>query len=207
MSTEDLDDLRAKKLRREISLLGVQYAAEKAEFDRIQFSPIVAHSYHYYSDFSYSSVAACLDELSRWHREDPTCDIEIIFTSPGGSVLDGLALYDYIRFLSGEGHHITTRVLGMALSMGGILLQAGDLRVASPRSYMMIHELQGQAGGSTSSIADAKKLMDRLSGDALEILAEKSEFTTDEIKEKWERRDWWLNADEMLEAGFVDEIQ
>ena len=82
------------------------------------------HLYRFSKEVSYQSVQACMNKLTQWHRKDPKCPIEIVFSSPGGSIIDGFELFDFIQYLRGKGHTITTGSLGMAASMAGILLQA-----------------------------------------------------------------------------------
>ena len=77
--------------------------------------------------------------LTEWHRLEPKCNIEIIFSSPGGSIIDGFELFDHIQHLRNEGHHVTTGSLGYAASMAGILLQSGDTRWIGHQAWMMIH--------------------------------------------------------------------
>lgn len=154
-----------------------------------------------------SSAAAARQKLADWHRRDPGEPIEIIFNSPGGSVIDGLALYDYILELRRRGTRITTITMGMAASMGGILLQAGDLRVASANSVILIHEVSSGAGGKVSEIEDQLKFMEVLQDKCLNILADRSTLSVLQIRKRWIKKDWWLTADEALKLGFVDEIR
>ena len=84
------------------------------------------HLYRFSKDVSHHSVQACMSKLTEWHRKDPKCAIEIVFSSPGGSIVDGFELFDFIQHLRARGHTISTGSLGMAASMAGILLQAGN---------------------------------------------------------------------------------
>ncbi len=72
--------------------------------------------YAFNDPVSSSSVGACISQLNIWTRTDPGCDIEIIFNSPGGGVIDGMALYDYLQTLRRAGHKLTTVTFGMAAS-------------------------------------------------------------------------------------------
>ena len=84
--------------------------------------------YRFNGSVSSDSVNACIKTLTHWSRIDPKCDVEIVFSSPGGSIIPGFELFDFIQTLRDSGHHITTGSLGYAASMAGILLQAGDTR-------------------------------------------------------------------------------
>jgi len=62
------------------------------------------HMYQYLEPVSASSVRTCMSQLSLWHRMDAGCDIEISFNSPGGEIISGMALFDYIQELRNSGH-------------------------------------------------------------------------------------------------------
>jgi ATP-dependent Clp protease protease subunit len=153
------------------------------------------------------STRSLIDTLSLWSRLHPGDPIELIINSPGGSIVDGLALFDYIQMMRRNGHHVTTMALGMAASMGGVLLQAGDTRVMTKESWLMLHEAAFGARGKTSTVEDTvewvKKVQDRL----LDIFAERSTMPRTRIKANWSRKDWWLSSDEALKAGFIDEVR
>lgn len=163
--------------------------------------------FHFFAQVSKGTVSETIETLGHWARRDPGEDITIVFNSPGGNVFEGFALFDFIQDLRGRGHRITTKSLGMAASMGGILLQAGDERVMSPHGYMLIHEISGGAGGTASDIEDTLKLIERLQKKSLGILAERSSMTAQQIARKWKKNDWWLDADEALALGFIDRIE
>ena len=133
--------------------------------------------------------------------------IEIVFHSPGGDVFSGFSLFDYILKLRGDGIQVTTSCYGLAASMAGLLLQAGDVRVMSPHSWMMIHEVGSGVIGKLSAVRDEQELLERIERDGLAVLAERSHLTVDEIQERSRRKDWWLTAEEALELGFIDEIR
>ena len=152
--------------------------------------------------------------MDRWSRLHPSSDIEVVFTSPGGSVYQGLALVDHLRSLSRRGHRIITGCEGFAASMAGILLQAGDLRWIGKESYILIHEISTLAYGTVSDIDDnvarlkrvqdrvIKLFLDRATQAGAETLLTPSQFRT-----KWRKTDWWLDSDESAQYGFVDEVR
>lgn len=154
-----------------------------------------------------ASAKAAIDVLTEWSRIDPGCAIEFIIDSPGGEIIAGFHLYDVMRDLSDKGHHITTRALGMAASMGGVLLQAGDTRIMAPRASMLIHEAQFGAGGSFGQVEDTVAFIKQLQDRILAIFAERSKLSKVQIKNRWKRKNWWLDADEALKHGFVDEVR
>lgn len=175
------------------------YGEKKAKADR--------HGrYMFFGPVGANSVSECIGELQFWHRQNPDKDFEVILNSPGGDVLHGLALYDDLTALREQGHHITVTVRGMAASMGGILLQAGDERVVGKNSHVLIHEISTGAIGKLSEIEDEAKFCEQLSRQLLDILAERSTLTQQQIRRKWRKTDWWLSAEEAVDLGFADRI-
>lgn len=163
--------------------------------------------YTLYSEISQHTVEKAIATLSKWSRRDPDADITIVLNSPGGSVFDGLALFDFIRDLSGRGHHVHIHAMGMAASMGGVLLQAGDTRTMSSNAFMLIHEVSSLGIGSLTAIEDEVKFLKELQKRCVNILTSKSELTPQRIQANWRRKDWWLNAEECLNLKLVDEVR
>ena len=163
--------------------------------------------YRFNSEVTCTSVKACMSTLTEWHRLQPKCDIEIVYSSPGGSIIDGFELFDFIQHLRNEGHHVTTGSLGYAASMAGILLQAGDTRWIGQQAWMMIHRAAFGAYGKTFEIEDEVKLVKRMEDRILEIFTSRSKLTSNKIKRNWDRKDWWISADEALDLGLVDEVR
>lgn len=166
-----------------------------------------AHVFHFFGKVDANNCALAIDELGSWSRKDPGCDITVVFNSPGGSVWEGLALYDFMRDLSKRGHRLTTKSIGMAASMGAVLLQAGDTRVISPHSYMLLHEITSGAIGKVSELEDSIKLTERLQDQLLSILARRASMNKTQIRRAWKRKDYWIDANEALNLGFVDKIE
>lgn len=158
-------------------------------------------------DIQDRSVKYAREALARFHRLDPYCDMTLIVSSPGGSVFAGYFLFDAVRELSRQNHKITTHAQGWAASMGGIILQAGDWRVMGRETMLMIHEPSSIAWGKAFEVKDEADLLERLHRRMAVIYAERSNLTADEIQAKTSRRDWWLDAPEALELGFVDEVR
>jgi len=164
------------------------------------------HRYWFTTDVNPSSVEACIKQLRVWMELDPGCEIEIWFVSPGGGVLHGMALFDFIQQVRAAGHHVTTGTLGYAASMAGILLQAGDRRVIGQESYLMLHEISTMALGKTSEISDAVEFCKKIQNRVIAIFAERSTLGRAAIKNRFERKDWWLDSAEALKIGFVDAV-
>src|SRR3990167_3339580 len=84
------------------------------------------HIVHFGSSITESSVNNCISMLTTWRRIDKDLEqkkCEIVFSSPGGSVIDGMRLFDYIQEMRRDGWYVTTSAIGWAASMAGILLQ------------------------------------------------------------------------------------
>ena len=121
-------------------------------------------------------------------------------------MIAGLALFDYIQDLRKSGHHITVVALGMAASMGGILLQAGDKRIVGRHAMVLIHEVASGAQGKVSEMVDSLEFSNKLWDKLAKILSERSVMNAGQIKKKAYKKDWWLDAEETVKLGFADEI-
>ena len=167
------------------------------------------HSYQFVSAVNDNSVANCIDRLMRWDRQEPECPMEIIFNSPGGSVIAGMALFDFIAALSlrgGGSHQITTLGLGYAASMAGILLQAGDKRRMGKQAWVLIHEISFSAIGKIGEVEDTTEWAKRICKRVVDIFAERSHMKKSYIEAHWKRKDWWISSEECLKLGIVDEV-
>lgn len=176
------------------------------------------HEYLFIDAVYGDAVESCLAQLAIWHRLDPECDMHIIMDSPGGSVIDGMHLFDQIMAYSKRPwdtssrpkgtHNTKMTVRGYAASMAGILLQSADERVIGPESYLMVHEIATVTGGKIGEIKDEVKFLDRISARVADIFVTRSNGKTslEDFKKGWERQDWWLDSTQALERGFVDRI-
>ena len=162
--------------------------------------------FHFNDAIFGDSVAFCMARMQDFVDIDATLPIEIVLNSPGGSVVDGFELYDFLLALRAKGTRIDTTIMGMGASMAGIIAQAGETRRIGPNSYFMVHEVASMSLGKLSSMKDAVKLSERLYDRLLGVLEHRSTMSADEIRQKAERRDWWLDAAEALDLGFVDEV-
>ena len=151
-------------------------------------------------------VALGRKKLYKIMQTFPGSEIIVDINSPGGSIFEGLDLFGVIREASKKGQKVTTVASGFCASMGGVLLQAGDVRQIREDSHLHLHEALSMAGGNSSEIADAAALLEKLTRQMVEIYARKSSLTADEIHDRIKRQDWWLTAEEALAVGFVDEV-
>jgi len=195
-------------IARDAEAIGRLHRAEVERGVRKELADNVHHRVYLFSGaVAESSVKSCIRQLTEWHRLFPNEPMELVFTSPGGAIIDGLALYDYIQSLRRAGHHITTSTLGMAASMAGILLQAGDTRVMSPESWLLIHEAAFGVGGKIGEVEDTVAWVKKIQERILTIFASRSHMTRSQLKNKWLRKDWWIDSDEALKLGLIDEIR
>ena len=136
--------------------------------------------------------------------QDPDKDIFLYIDSPGGSVSDGLAIYDTMNYIKCD---VSTICIGMAASMGAFLLSSGakGKRIALPNSEIMIHQplggTQGQASDMLIAAEHIKRTRDRLNN----ILAANTGKSIEEIARDTDR-DNWLTAEAALEYGLVDKV-
>lgn len=146
-----------------------------------------------------------ISQLIKLEAMDPDKPIMMIINSPGGSVIDGLAIYDIMRRVTCEIHTIGN---GMQASMGSILLAGGDQRSMMPNSMLLVHQIMGGAAGGTQH-SDFE-----ISGSFMAQQHEKLksvyvEFTG--LNHKfWDivgERDSWLTAEQAKKIGFIHEIR
>jgi|SRR6478735_177476 len=161
--------------------------------------------YDIVDDFSIRQLQA---HMMDWHAAVPEGrPFTFVINSPGGTVTDGLALYDTIRFMAEDGNReVTTVGLGHAASMGGVLLQAGDIRLIGPNASVLIHEVSSGVRGSSGRLEDSMKYHTMLENRLVNILISRATITEDQFRANWERKDWWLDADEVVELGFADRV-
>jgi ATP-dependent Clp endopeptidase proteolytic subunit ClpP len=207
----EADKLRAETRRAEADAARAEIEARKsARAEAAELAKDENHRvYRFIGPVNNTSVGACVVKLTEWARITPGCDIEVVFFSPGGSVIDGFALFDFLRSLSAQGHRITTGCLGMSASMAGILLQAGDHRWAGCESWIMIHRAAFGAQGKTFDIEDEVEWVKRVEKRIVTIFVNRSggKLTAEKIRRNWDRRDWWLTSEEALALGVVDEVR
>ncbi len=144
-------------------------------------------------------------ELLLLEAEDRDRDISLYINSPGGSVYDGLAIYDTMQYVNCD---IRTICLGMAASMGQFLLCAGThgKRFSLPHSRILMH--QPSMGGMQGQASDIAIQAEQI-GYSKRMLAERIAFHTGQDVERIEAdsdRDRWFTAQEALEYGFIDAV-
>jgi len=130
--------------------------------------------------------------------------LTLLINSPGGSVTDGLAIYDTINMLECE---VRTICVGLAASMGAFLLSSGSrgMRIALPNSEILIHQPLGGAQGQASDIIIAAKHIEQTRRRMNSILAMNTGKTVKQIAEDTDR-DYTMTAEEAKEYGIIDSV-
>lgn len=162
--------------------------------------------YDFTGDVRYGEVRQAMNVLTEWVGKDPETPIMFRILTFGGDLLASLAMYDYLVLLNQNGTKVDTMAVGVCASGGMLLLQGGQERFATPNAWLMIHEVSGIASGKLSEIVDESKWTKRAQEKMLSILADRSTMSTTQIRNRWKRKDWWLEADEAKKHGFIDSI-
>ena len=136
--------------------------------------------------------------------EDPDKDIHLYINTPGGSVTAGLAIYDTMQLVKPD---ITTYCIGQAASMGAVLMSAGakGKRFGLPYSRFLLHQPMGGVRGQASDIDRQAREIVRIGEMIDEILVTHTGQTIEAIRRDSDR-DFFMNAQEALEYGLIDEI-
>lgn len=135
---------------------------------------------------------------------DSTKDISIYINSPGGSVYAGLGIYDTMQFISSD---VSTICTGMAASMASVLLVAGTekKRFALKHSRVMIHQPLGGVQGQASDIEITAREIQKIKKELYTIISDHSKTSYDKVWQDSDR-DYWMDAEEAMKYGMVDEV-
>lgn len=152
-------------------------------------------------DFVANSVIA---QMLFLQMQDPKKDIHIYINSPGGSVTAGLAMYDTMQFITCD---VNTYCIGIAASMGAVLLTAGTKgkRFCLPNSHVMIHQVSGGAQGTASDVERTVEFMYELKRRLNKILSKHTEKSVEQIEIDSDR-DNYMSAAAAAEYGLVDQV-
>ena len=136
--------------------------------------------------------------------EDPEKDIHLYIDSPGGSVTDGMAIYDTMQYIKCD---VSTICIGMAASMGAFLLAGGTKgkRLALPNAEVMIHQPSGGAQGQATEIQIVAEQILKTKKKLNTILSENTGKPYEIIAQDTER-DNWMTAEEAMEYGLIDKV-
>ena len=155
-------------------------------------------------EIDFRTANSVVAQLLYLETKDPNKDIYLYINSPGGSVTDGMAIYDTIRYIKCD---VCTICVGFAASMGAFLLSSGTKgkRFALPNSEIMIHQPSGGVSGQATEIAIVAEHILKIREKMNRILAENTGKPLDKIAHDVDR-DYYMSADEAVEYGLVDKV-
>ena len=136
--------------------------------------------------------------------EDPRSDISLYINSPGGSVSAGLAIYDTMRLIPND---VSTLAMGLAGSMGQVLLSAGTAgkRFSLPHAQILMHQGSAGFGGTAADVEIYADQLERIGTTILRLISEHTGQPID-VVERDSRRDRWFTAEEARDYGLIDHI-
>jgi ATP-dependent Clp protease protease subunit len=136
--------------------------------------------------------------------EDPKKDISLYINSPGGSVTAGLAIYDTMEHIKPD---VSTICVGMAASMGAVLLSSGakGKRFALPNAEILIHQVMGGAEGQASDIEITARHILKTKENLNKILSKNTKKTVAQV-EKDSDRDYYMSSEEAASYGLIDKV-
>lgn len=151
-----------------------------------------------------ASASVIIAQMLYLEGQDPDKDINFYINSPGGSVSDGLAIYDTMQYIKCD---VSTICMGLAASMGAFLLSCGakGKRFALPNSEIMIHQPLGQAQGQATDILIHANHIEKTRANLNKILAENTGKPLDIIAKDTDR-DNFMSAAEACEYGLIDKV-
>lgn len=149
------------------------------------------------------SAKHVIDRLLYLEMNDPGKEISFFINSPGGMVTSGMAVYDTMKAISSP---VNTICMGLAASMGSLLLSVGEKRYIYPHGRVMIHQPSiGGVQGVATEIEITAREIKKTKELGARILAQNCKQEYDKVLLDLDR-DYWMNAQESVEYGIVDEI-
>ena len=170
-------------------------------YSRLLKDRIIMLGYPVTEDLANSITA----QLFFLEMENPSKDIHIYINSPGGSIMAGLAIYDIMQFIKCK---VNTYCIGMAASMGSLLLAAGSRRYILPHARVMVHQPLIAGGGISGPVSDIEihaQEMTLLKKKLTDIYARHTKKSFNVLTQMMDR-DRYMSAQEAKELGLVDEI-
>ena len=151
-----------------------------------------------------TTASLVVAQLLYLEAQDPDKEIQMYINSPGGSVTDGMAIYDTMQYVKCD---VSTICVGMAASMGAFLLSSGakGRRLALPNAEIMIHQPSAGTQGQVTDMALHMKRMERIKKRLNSILADNTGRSVEEITAACER-DNFMTAEEAKEYGLIDKV-
>lgn len=156
------------------------------------------------SEVNSDSANYIIKQLMFLAAKDPKTDITMYIKSPGGSIIDGMAIYDTMQLIEPD---VKTIAIGMAASMGQFLLSSGakGKRFITPNARVLMHQPSGGVGGTATDVRIGAELILDMKKRLSKLTAEQTGQSLEKIYQDNEH-DSWFSAEEALEYGFVDHI-
>jgi ATP-dependent Clp protease protease subunit len=138
-------------------------------------------------------------------EEDPDRDIILYINSPGGSISDGMSIYDVMQFVKPD---VVTVGIGLSASMGQFLLSSGTKgkRFALPHTRIMMHQPSGGIYGKVTDVRVSVKEILYLKKMLTELTSQQTGKSVEQINADTENHDVWFTAEEAKEYGFIDHV-
>lgn len=151
-----------------------------------------------------TTASLVVAQLLHLEGQDPDKDIQLYINSPGGSITDGMAIYDTMQYIKCD---VSTICVGMAASMGAFLLSAGakGKRIALPNAEIMIHQPSAGTQGQITDMALHLKRLEIIKRRMNTLLAANCGKSVEQVTADCER-DNFMTAEEALEYGLIDKI-
>ena len=175
------------------------YSEPKYDIQRAQIDDRVVHLEGEVDERQASYITQTLLHLNKISKQP----IQLYINSPGGSVLDGLAIIDVMKDIEAP---VYTCVKGLAASMGAAILSQGDKRFALPNATIMLHQVSSGTHGNIQDMEVSLQFTRQLNDKLLGMIAKSCGKTVAQIK-KDTQRDSWLFAEDALKYGIIDEIK
>ena len=151
-----------------------------------------------------TTASLVVAQLLYLESQDPDKDIQFYINSPGGSVTDGMAIYDTMQYIKCD---VSTICIGMAASMGAFLLSSGTKgkRLALPNAEIMIHQPSAGTQGQITDMAIHLKRLETIKKRMNQILADNTGKSVEQVTADCER-DNFMTAEEAKEYGLIDRV-
>lgn len=162
-----------------------------------------------------TATISVFDEIGMWGitaadfardlKAIPQNNIVVEINSPGGSVFDGLAIYNVLRGAAQAGKTVTTKCVALAASIASIIFMAGTKRQIADNAFVMVHNPWTMAAGNAEELRGTADLLDKIGESLVSTYVARTGLSDDEVRALLST-DTWMSAEEALAKGFVDEI-
>lgn len=151
-----------------------------------------------------STANIVVAQLLHLQAEDPNADITMYINSPGGSIMDGLAIYDTMNFISCD---VSTVCVGLCASMASIILSSGakGKRYALENSEILIHQASSRTQGTVADMTIDMQHTIRMNEKTKNILVKNTNQSYEKISNDI-NRDYWMPAEQAVQYGLVDKV-